>query len=78
MEKQVNYYIHFFNDGENEDFQIDMEVYNKIYSKAAENDNVFKEERLNDENEIDYTLTLYKPTFFEIINEITVWGFGSV
>lgn len=70
MEKQVNYYIHFFNDRKYEDFQIDMEVYNKIYSKAAENDNVFKEERLNDETEIDYTLTLYKTTFFEIINEI--------
>lgn len=69
MEKQVNYYIHFFND-DNENFQIDMEVYNTIYSKVAENDNVFKEERLNDENVIDYTLTLYKPTFFETINEI--------
>ena len=30
MEKQVNYYIHFFNDRDNEDFQIDMEVYDKI------------------------------------------------
>lgn len=70
MEKQVNYYIHFFNDRDEEDFQINKVVYDKIYSKAAENDNVFKEERFNDETEIDYTLTIYKTDFFEIINDL--------
>ena len=70
MEKEVNYYINFFDGVEDEDFQIDMEVYNKIYEKAGENDNEFKEERLNEKNVNSYTLTLYQKEFIEIINEI--------
>lgn len=70
MVKEEKYYIHFFNNVDDEDFQIDEKVYNKIYSnvKLAVNI-VFKEEYLHEEMEISHTLTLYKIDFLNIIND---------
>lgn len=71
MIREEKFYIHFFNDVNNEDFQIDEKVYNKIYSNAKSAVNiVFKEEYLHEETEISHTLTLYKIDFLCIINDV--------
>ena len=70
MERVKKYYIHFFDDTEEEEFKMDEEVYRKIYSRFAQNEFVYKEVYLHEETEISYTLTIYKTDFFEIINDL--------